>query len=258
MSGNGTNVSPGRFPCRVWCPAHAGLEDVHPGAEDSRPEPTHDHRPFGPLTVEMARKRAEELIGGVARGRTRLKKRLTSAVHQRSAISAISTLSGTRSGRRPATRTSRSSRPVFLCGRTARSTPSRERTWQGSTRQSGKPLPFRANRVVSLLRKMFNLARAWGLHTGENPGTGIRQFGIAPREVRQPSEMPALLYAIEMEQNPLRPRGVHADARHGAKARRGPRDEVGGTSTSARCSGIFRTQRQTARIPCRFLPRSRG
>ncbi len=32
--------------------------------------------------------------------------------------------------------------------------------------QIGKSAPYRANRVVALLRKMFNLAKDWGLYVG--------------------------------------------------------------------------------------------
>jgi len=64
----------------------------------------------------------------------------------------------------------------------------------------GETAPYRANRVVALLRKMFNLARDWGLYTGENPATRIQLF---PEESRdrfvQPEELPLLFRAIAEE-----------------------------------------------------------
>jgi integrase len=66
----------------------------------------------------------------------------------------------------------------------------------------GETAPYAANRVVALTRKMFNLARVWGVYLGENPATGIELF---PEEKRdrfvQPDELPKLFEALRDEPN---------------------------------------------------------
>jgi integrase len=69
--------------------------------------------------------------------------------------------------------------------------------------QLGEKTPYAANRVVALVRKMFNLARLWGIYRGDNPATGIELF---PEEKRdrfvQPHELPKLFEALNAEPNP--------------------------------------------------------
>src|SRR5207247_7209918 len=58
-------------------------------------------------------------------------------------------------------------------------------------------------RVVALLRKMFNLARDWGLYDGENPATRIQMFREESRDrFVQPEELPRLFQAIAEESDP--------------------------------------------------------
>ena len=69
--------------------------------------------------------------------------------------------------------------------------------------QVGETAPYRANRLVALLRKMFNLARDWGLHAGENPATRIQMFREESRDrFVQPEELPRLFQAIAEEADP--------------------------------------------------------
>jgi integrase len=69
--------------------------------------------------------------------------------------------------------------------------------------QLGERTPYAANRIVALVRKMFNLARLWGVYDGDNPATGIELF---PEEKRdrfiQPHELPKLFEALNAEPNP--------------------------------------------------------
>ena len=46
----------------------------------------------------------------------------------------------------------------------------------------GKHAPYQANRTIAVLRKMFSLAKKWGLHHGENPAA--QQHGRPLRAVR--------------------------------------------------------------------------
>ena len=69
--------------------------------------------------------------------------------------------------------------------------------------QVGETAPYRANRLVALLRKMFNLARDWGLYAGENPATRIQMFREESRDrFVQPEELPRLFQAITEEADP--------------------------------------------------------
>ena len=69
--------------------------------------------------------------------------------------------------------------------------------------QVGETAPYRANRLVALLRKMFNLARDWGLYSGENPATRIQMFREESRDrFVQPEELPRLFQAIAEEADP--------------------------------------------------------
>jgi integrase len=66
----------------------------------------------------------------------------------------------------------------------------------------GKLHPYQANRLLALVRKMFNLAEVWGLYPGPNPCKGIPPF---PEEKRDrfvtPAELPRLWRAIQEEPN---------------------------------------------------------
>src|SRR5262249_47022570 len=60
-----------------------------------------------------------------------------------------------------------------------------------------------ANRMVALLRNMFNLARDWGLYQGDNPATRIQFFPETSRDrFIQPEELPRLFQAITEEADP--------------------------------------------------------
>jgi integrase len=67
----------------------------------------------------------------------------------------------------------------------------------------GETAPYAANRVVALVRKMFNLAHLWGVYTGENPATSIELFSEERRDrFVQPQELPKLFEALQEEPNP--------------------------------------------------------
>ena len=59
---------------------------------------------------------------------------------------------------------------------------------------------YAANRGMALLRTMFNLARTWGLVSGDNPATGIRAFHEEKRDrFLNPDELSRALVAIDQE-----------------------------------------------------------
>lgn len=64
----------------------------------------------------------------------------------------------------------------------------------------GASATYAANRIVALIRKMFNLARLWGMYKGENPATGIELFPETKRDrFIQPHELPKLFDALNEE-----------------------------------------------------------
>jgi len=61
---------------------------------------------------------------------------------------------------------------------------------------------YSANRLIALLRKMFNLAQIWGIYEGENPATRIQMFPEKKRErFVHPDELPRLMEALKGEEN---------------------------------------------------------
>jgi integrase len=66
-------------------------------------------------------------------------------------------------------------------------------------KESGR---YAANRLISLLRKMFNLAHLWELFLGENPATGIQFFKEEKRDrFLKPDEIPGMMEALKREPN---------------------------------------------------------
>ncbi len=60
-----------------------------------------------------------------------------------------------------------------------------------------------ANRMVALVRTMFNLASDWGHHPGPNPATRIKPFKEVKRDrFVRPNELPRLWQALQNEPNP--------------------------------------------------------
>ena len=61
----------------------------------------------------------------------------------------------------------------------------------------------RANRIVALVRTMFNLASDWGHHPGPNPASRIKFFKEVKRDrFVRPDELPRLWRALQNEPNP--------------------------------------------------------
>ncbi len=68
--------------------------------------------------------------------------------------------------------------------------------------QVGQQTPISANRMLSLISKMFSFARSVGLWIGENPCLGIQKFRERSRErFLQADEMPKFLAALSEEPN---------------------------------------------------------
>lgn len=68
----------------------------------------------------------------------------------------------------------------------------------------GQKSPYMANRMIAVLRKMFNLAIKWKMFTGENPGTRIELFREEKRErFLSPDEVPLLFESLKQEPDPF-------------------------------------------------------
>ncbi|MEO7860195.1 MAG: site-specific integrase [Nitrospirales bacterium] len=158
---------------------------------------------FPAITVEQARKIAQEKIGQIASGRNPAGERQARrqaptfaelerlyldrhAIHKKSASNDVTMftkhLTGWRARRLTAiTRADVNTRHVEM-GAT------------GST--------VNANRMIALVRCMFNLAQDWGLHPGPNPAARVKLFKEAARDrFVTPSELPRLWKALHREPN---------------------------------------------------------
>jgi integrase len=165
--------------------------------------------PYGPFTVDQARKLAAAHIGAIVQGDDPAQVRqdrlheptfgdLTAQYLQRHA---------------PRKRSGSDDRAMLdthlLVFRTRRLTDLSRNDVARLHAQVGEAAPYRANRLVALLRKMFNLARDWGLHAGDNPATRIQFFREESRDrFGQPEELPRLFQAIAEEADPSVRAGV--------------------------------------------------
>jgi integrase len=66
------------------------------------------------------------------------------------------------------------------------------------------PIPRTANKMLSLVRAMFNLATDWGLFSGANPCTRIKKFPEVSRDrFVTPDELPRLWAALAADPSPF-------------------------------------------------------
>ncbi|MDR4467543.1 MAG: site-specific integrase [Nitrospira sp.] len=159
---------------------------------------------YGVLTVEQARDRAREKIGEIASGKDPVeeqrqrRKSITfgeleqlyltrHAVHKKSAKDDSSLLKKWLAEWRP--------RRVNTITRADVAAKHAEIGAAGHT--------TRANRMVALVRTMFNLASDWGHHPGPNPASRVKFFKEMKRDrFVRPDELPRLWKALQNEGNP--------------------------------------------------------
>jgi integrase len=160
---------------------------------------------YGVLTVEQARKLAQEKIGQIVRGGDPAEERrgqLRSATfqdletlylerhaaHKKSRKNDVSILNRHLAAWRPR-KLSSLTRSEVAC-RHAELGAAGHRTW--------------ANRMVALVRMMFHLAEEWGLHPGPNPAARIRMFQEVERaRYLTPQELPVFFTALSKEPSPF-------------------------------------------------------
>lgn len=156
--------------------------------------------PYGPLTVEQARVLASTRIGEIARGEDPAEIRQT-RIHEPTFADLTGWYEQRHLPRKRSARDDRSMLATHLKDFCARKLSDITRNdvvlLHGSI---GTSAPYRANRVVALLRKMFNLAKDWGLFAGENPATRIQFFKEVSRDrFLHPDELPRVFAAIAEE-----------------------------------------------------------
>ena len=159
--------------------------------------------PYGPMTLEQGRARAVALTHEINDGHDPAQARL----EQRRELTFGELVELYLSRHAPRKRTAQNDRNMlahYVDGwRNRRLSSLHPRDVAMLHGQIGGTAPYAANRVVALVRKMFNLAHLWGVYVGENPAIGIELF---PEEKRdrflQPQELPKLFTALNEEPSP--------------------------------------------------------
>ncbi|MEO7860484.1 MAG: integrase family protein, partial [Nitrospirales bacterium] len=172
--------------------------------------------PYPGMTVEEARKEASKNVGEIAQGHDpatqRQVKRMAAtwsdleamylarhAPRKKSAIDDIGLLTHHLAQWRPRMLTSITREDVARLHAQMGTQPSRV---VRPGRPISTPIPRTANKMVSLVRSMFNLAEDWGLYAGGNPCMRIKKFPEVSRDrFVTPEELPRLLTALGSDPN---------------------------------------------------------
>ena len=159
--------------------------------------------PYGPLTVDQARKLAATHVGAIAQGDDPAQIR-QDRLHEPTFGELTAQYLERHAPRKRSARDDQAMLTTHLAVfRTRKLTDINRNDVARLHAQVGEMAPYRANRLVALLRKMFNLARDWGLYAGENPATRIQMFREEARDrFVQPEELPRLFQAIAEEADP--------------------------------------------------------
>ena len=152
-----------------------------------------------PWTAETARAEAKRLLQIIAEGRDPAAER--DATRQAPTVAELADrfLADTETRRKPRTSADyrrlveRHVRPAFGKLKLAEVTRGRVAEWHNARRST----PVEANRALSVLRRMLNLARKWGLLSGENPAELVEMYRERPRDrVASAEELSAIGAAI--------------------------------------------------------------
>ncbi len=157
---------------------------------------------FGPLGVEDARKMAEKMVAAIAEGRDPSQE-VYDRHHEASFAKLIELYETRHVPRKKSGWADKGAINKYLHHWKNRrlSAIKRKDVSDLHFKISEEVGPFAANRVQSLVRKMFNLGKTWGLSI-DNPAIGIERFPEASRDrFVSPVEMPTLMAAIKQEPN---------------------------------------------------------
>ncbi len=158
--------------------------------------------PYGPLTVDQARRLATIHVAAIAQGKDPAQVR-QDQLHEPTFGDLTEQYLARHAPRKRSARDDQGMLQTHLAVfRTRKLTDVSRNDVARLHAKVGEAAPYRANRLVALLRKMFNLARDWGLYAGENPSTRIQLFTEESRDrFIQPDELPQLFQAIAEEPN---------------------------------------------------------
>ena len=163
--------------------------------------------PYPDLTVELARKKAAEILGQIAMGEDPVaKRREERAAKTFAELFAWYLEQPKKNGTRSAKTDAEYKKQFRLhCGAIANRTPSQitDRQLEALFRRVGKDHgPYMANRVLALVRAIFNKAIRKGLVRCANPAAGIEPFAEESRDRRLlPHEIERFLEAVAAEGN---------------------------------------------------------
>lgn len=173
---------------------------------------------FGEITLEQARKLAQEKFVEIAKGNDPIADRRAQrtaarfadleqlylarhAPRKKSAKDDIGMLTHHLSFLRPRTLASITRAEIIALHTKLGTMPS---TVVRPGRPTPQPAPRLANKVLAFLRLLFNLATDWGLHHGPNPTTRIKPFPQKSRDrFVTPQELPRLWKALAAEESPF-------------------------------------------------------
>src|SRR5262249_50890313 len=147
--------------------------------------------PYGPLTLDQARKLAATHVGAIAQGADPAQGR-QDRLHAPTFGELAAQYLERHAPRKRSARNDHAMLTTHLAVfHTRQLTDVNRNDVARRHAQVGETAPYCANRRVALLRKMFNLARDWGLYAGENPATRIQMFREDARDrFVQPEELP--------------------------------------------------------------------
>jgi integrase len=157
---------------------------------------------FGPHTVEQARQKAEEAIALIAKDQDPAQARFET----RRAVTFGQLLDRYLVQHAPRKRSGHEDQKMAVRylrdWKNRRLSSLRRADMVALHAQIGQRAPYAANRLLSLLRKMFNLAKLWELYHGENPVVGIERYPEEKRErFVEPRELPRVFQALAEEPN---------------------------------------------------------
>ncbi len=159
---------------------------------------------YGALTVDAARKLAQEKIGEVAKGNDPAEERKKQ--RQVTTWRDLETLYLERHGlHKKSLKDDRSILNRHLAQwRTRRlTTISKAEVCSRHAEIGAAGHRIAANRTIALVRVMFNLASDWGVFAGVNPAARVKQYKEVSRErFVKPDELPRLWKALSAEPNP--------------------------------------------------------
>lgn len=164
--------------------------------------------PYGPLTVDEARKKAEKLIGRIAAGEDPAEERSEKRKEATFKDLATAYLDYARVHNKPSAKNYEYviNRDLLPLWGNRKVTAISKADVSALHSRIGKDHPYGANRLLALIGRIFTLAAEWGYspEDHQNPARGIQKFREISRDrwVTE-AELPRLAAAINKDPNPL-------------------------------------------------------